>query len=78
MLFGLFSAGSAKKTLPTFGQKRAEQLSKRLDKAIADRRLLARAEAASSNPLRTTYLHKIRLEERKIDRLTSKVLDANE
>lgn len=61
---------------PTFGQKRAEQLAQRLDKAITDRRKLFRAEAAAEDPLKTTYMHKSLQVERKIDRLTAENSDA--
>lgn len=74
-LFSFFNFGD-RPAKPTFGQKRAEQLSQRLEKAITDRRILARAQAAASDPLKTTYSHKAGQAERKIDRLTAEIFDA--
>lgn len=74
-LFSFFKLGS-QTPKPTFGQKRAEQLNQRMDQALTDRRKLFRAEAASDNPLKTTYSQKSSLVERKIDRLTAQISDA--
>ncbi len=75
-LFSFFNLGNSQPAKPTFGQKRAEQISQRMDKAITDRRKLARAEYAAPEPLKTTYGQKSDLAERKIDRITAELLDA--
>lgn len=75
-LLSFFNFSPSQSKPPTFGQKRAEQLTERVDKAITDRRKLFRAEAASDDPLKSTYAHKGDLAERKIDRLTAELSDA--
>lgn len=50
-LFSLISSAPQQKKAPTFGAYRAERMTERLNKAVAERRTLARAEAAADNPL---------------------------
>lgn len=57
----------------TFGQKRAQQLNERLEKAVSERRKLYRAEAVAEDPLRSSYTQKAAQVERKISRLTTEV-----
>jgi hypothetical protein len=75
-LSSFFNIGNSQPAKPTFGQKRAEQISERMDKAIGERRKLARAEYAAEDPLKTTYGQKSDLVERKIDRITAELSEA--
>lgn len=75
-LFSFFNLGNAQPAKPTFGQSRAERLDRRMNQALTDRKKLLRAEAASGDPLKTTYSQKGSLVERKIDRLTAEISDA--
>ena len=75
-LHSFFNLGNVQPKKPTFGEARAEKLNTRMITALKDRQKFARAEAASDDPLKTTYFHKGSQEERKIDRLTAELSDA--
>jgi hypothetical protein len=77
-LHSFFNMGSNQTKAPTFGQKRAEQLDTRLNKAIIDRRKIARAEYAADAPLDETYQQKGSLLGNKIDRLQKEIADTKE
>ena len=76
VFFRLFARQIAQKQPETFGQQRAEQLNQRLDKALADRRKLFRAEFAAQAPLKTTYALRGGLADHKIDHFKAKIEEA--
>lgn len=72
-----FNLSGDRPTAPTFGQQRAHKLQQRFEKAVAERRTLARAEAAATDPVQTSYSQRAQMVERRIDRLHTELNSEN-
>ncbi len=65
---------NSRPTIPTtFGEKRAQDLQNRYEKAQAERQKLVRAQYASEGDLKETYAQKAFQTERKIDTLAAQL-----
>ena len=69
LLFNIISGAFKNRKPTTFGESRAVKMEDRLNRAITERRTLARAEAAADNPLKTTIGLRGEMVGRKIGRL---------
>jgi hypothetical protein len=75
-LFSIFSKPSSGSSTPsTFGQHRAERMEQRLQSSIKERRTLARAEAATVDPLQSNIQERGTIVSARIDRLSRELND---
>jgi hypothetical protein len=73
LLFNIISSAFKSSKPATFGESRAAKMEERLNKAVTERRTLARAEAASEDPLKSTIGLRGDMVGRKIGRLQSEL-----
>lgn len=72
-LFSVISSAPQQNKPATFGSYRAERMGQRLEKAISERKTLARAEAAASDPLNAHIQNRGNLVGNKIGRLQQEI-----